>query len=411
MSPRAGGGAPTQKFQNRQAAIVEAASAILNRKGLKGMTLAEVGEQVGLVPTGVAYYFASKEVLAAACFQRSLDAYIRLIAEAAQESSVEGRLTQLIRLFLAQRQRVARGQSAELVQFDDVRALADPQILTGYEQMFRALRALFRSLLPPGFSRPALNARTHLLMQQLLWLDGWLYRYEADDYDRIAERMIDVLLHGLGAPAANWAPQRVEVTSAGPAATDEATETFLRAATQLINEQGYFGASVDRISARLDVTKGAFYHYIDGKDDLVTLCFARATQVVRNTQLAADRLPTDNYNRLASTLASLVQVQLEGGEPLLRGAMRSLPEAIRDRVLNDYERIAVRFGSMLSDGQLDGSVRQLDVQIAAHMLNAVVNAVGELMFWLPNPPGDDTVDNFVRPFFESLARTELLVRD
>ena len=38
-------------------------------------------------------------------------------------------------------------------------------------------------------------------------------------------------------------------------------EAFLRAATQLINAHGYSGASVERISAELNVTKGAFYHH------------------------------------------------------------------------------------------------------------------------------------------------------
>ena len=44
---------------------------------------------------------------------------------------------------------------------------------------------------------------------------------------------------------------------------------FLKAATRQINEHGYRGASVDRISASLNVTKGAFYHHNEAKDDLV----------------------------------------------------------------------------------------------------------------------------------------------
>ena len=35
-----------------------------------------------------------------------------------------------------------------------------------------------------------------------------------------------------------------------------------------MNEHGYLGASVQKISERLNVTKGAFYHHIEAKDDL-----------------------------------------------------------------------------------------------------------------------------------------------
>ena len=62
---------------------------------------------------------------------------------------------------------------------------------------------------------------------------------------------------------------------------------FLRAATETINDFGYHGASVDAIAARLNVTKGAFYHHISAKDDLVLSCFDRSFGAVRDTQKAA----------------------------------------------------------------------------------------------------------------------------
>ena len=51
---------------------------------------------------------------------------------------------------------------------------------------------------------------------------------------------------------------------------------FLLAATRLINELGYRGASVQRIASELNVTKGSFYHHLDAKDDLVAACYRRS---------------------------------------------------------------------------------------------------------------------------------------
>jgi AcrR family transcriptional regulator len=402
MAAGAHKGQRTAKYLSRRTAIVEAASAILNLKGLKGMTFADVGEQVGLVPTGVAYYFASKEALTAACFLRSLEAFEGLIASAAQADRVEDRVQRLITEFFALRQRTDQGDVAQYALFDDVRALGDPAVLTAYETMFRNLRRLLAPLLDHGLTRAAQNARAHLLLGQLLWVDGWIARYDPEDYPRIAERMVDILSHGFASEMARWAPQPV-ARPASRVGAELGTETFLRAATQLINEHGYVGASVDRISARLEVTKGSFYHHIDAKDDLVAVCFARTTEVIRTTQSAARRLPADGCNRIASSIIALVNHQLQGEECLLRGAMRSLPQAIRDNVLLEYERNAVRFGSMLSDGQLDGSVRLLDVQIGAHMLNAAVNGIGELPFFLPDPPGPEAAEQYVRPLFDSFC--------
>ena len=45
-------------------------------------------------------------------------------------------------------------------------------------------------------------------------------------------------------------------------------ETILLAATRLINSRGYRGASVNKISEALNVTKSSFYNHNDAKDDL-----------------------------------------------------------------------------------------------------------------------------------------------
>ena len=72
----------------------------------------------------------------------------------------------------------------------------------------------------------------------------------------------------------------------GDGQVDAAKESFLMAASRQINEHGYRGASVDRISAALNVTKGAFYHHNEAKDDLVAACFRRSFGIAREAQQA-----------------------------------------------------------------------------------------------------------------------------
>jgi hypothetical protein len=124
---------------------------------------------------------------------------------------------------------------------------------------------------------------------------------------------------------------------------------------------------------------------------------------MRRTQQAADRLAEDNRARLTATLAHLIDHQLQGDAPLLRFATVSMPEAIRVRIRADQERNNIHFGSMVSDGVADGSIRPVDVYIAGQMLIATAIAGSELVNWLPGPADARTTENFVRPMFDGLA--------
>ena len=72
---RARSGKSTQvdsKYARKQQAIIAAASEVINRDGVKGMTLANVAARVGLITTSVTYYFRKKEDLAVACFRDAI---------------------------------------------------------------------------------------------------------------------------------------------------------------------------------------------------------------------------------------------------------------------------------------------------------------------------------------------------
>lgn len=392
----------TRKYLERQESIIQAATVILNQNGLKGMTIADVSEHFGLVPTGITYYFSSKEELAAECFLRSIAALERMIADALTKDTVPDRLTRLVQNVFKHRRQVDAGEEPEYAQFDDIRTLSDQRVLDAFTAMFRHLRKLFRDKDSDRIEKTVLNTRTHFLLQQIIWLELWLGKFELEDYERVCDQFLEILLRGIGTPGHAWNPDPLIVPPPASRGQDSTHETFLRAATQLINEQGYLGASVDRISSRLDVTKGSFYHYIDAKDDLVAVCYNRTIETIRGAQSAALKLPEDAYTRLASALMSLADDQLYGDALLLRLATVSLPPEIREKIHFEYERSGIRFGSMVNDGLIDGSLRLIDVQIAAQIVSAMVNALCELPLWLPEPPDGSAAAGFVRPLFDGL---------
>ncbi|MDB5450474.1 MAG: transcriptional regulator, TetR family [Phenylobacterium sp.] len=392
----------TDRFERKREAILDAATEILNRQGVKGLTLSVAAAAVDLSTTSVTYYFKRKDDLAAACLMRGVDALQQMLDAALQEPTPPSRLHRLLELFLERVRLTTVGEAPPLPVLADIRALNQPrrgEVSKAFGKMFRRTREIFDAEALSWLSRGRRTARTHMLLEQLFWAGAWLPKYDPEDYPRIRERMYDILIGGMAAEASSWGPTPIPMAELAPRNRQEMSrETFLLAATRLINSRGYRGASVDKISAELNVTKGSFYHHNDAKDDLVVACFDRTFDVMRRVQRLAMALPGDEWTRLSSAAAALAEFQLSEQGPLLRSsALTALPEPIRLEMVQHSNRVSDRFASMISDGIAEGSLRPVDPFIAAQMLNATLNAGAELGFWVPGVSQKAAPAVFARP--------------
>ena len=337
----------TRRFLRKREAILDAAARQFNSDGVKGATLAGVAQSVGLITNSITYYYRRKEDLASACFLRAIGAVTALAREAAGHESLTARVTHFVSGWYAIQRDIARQARPELVSLNEVRALPPSHtgvVFDAYNDMFRAVRALFGMASAGGLSRVQLNARAHLLLSLTMWVRLLVRRHEPDDYDLVARRVCDILLNGLAGQGAHWRddapmlPAALPVAAAadGPASpADPAALDFLRAATALINEQGYRGASVERISARLNVTKGSFYHHHDNKDDLVSACFEHSFATIRLANAHAGAHPGSGWDRLTLVSRMLVRHQMSAQGPLLRvTAWSALPPELRRDTLH-----------------------------------------------------------------------------
>lgn len=393
---------PTRRYEAKRTAIIRSAIEEMNRKGVRGMTLGDVAARLDLVPTGVIYYFRNKEELAAAAFLKGLEAYGQLIASAAGGATPEARISAFIHAYFEYAHRVGKGEADPLPAFNDVRALASETVNAAYVDMYRAIRAL----LAPADVLPRLhrNARAHDLLSQMFWIAAWQGQAEPADYPRTADRMAAILTHGVMAKGAAWPqPKRLDLKPRGGAAPTS-SEQFLRAATCLINEEGYHGASVERISARLNVSKGAFYHHNETKDELVVACFERTFETMWRAIRAAEQAGGSGLEVLVSAVAALIEHQMSGEAPLLRtSALTAVPETLRAGLMQRFNRISYRFASILCDGIADGSIAPVDVNIASQLITSAINAAAELHYWTPGMEPGEVVEHYVRPIFEGLA--------
>jgi AcrR family transcriptional regulator len=407
-------GPQTPRFLEKREAILDAAARQFNREGVKGATLAGVARSVGLIANSLTYYYRRKEDLASACFLRAIEVVTRLATAAGQWPTLDQRIRHFIGGWYGIQREIALLQRPELIVFNEIKALPETHtaaVFSAYTQLFRAVRRLIGPPQGGSLERDSLNARAHLLLSTTMWMRVLVRRLDPDDYGLLADRVCDILLDGLVAqepvgPSMAVAPAPPDESATHPIApepTEAIGHDFLRAATALINEQGYRGASIERITARLNLTKGSFYHHHSHKDDLVGACFEQTFATIRVVQAQARSQPGNGLQRLAWAANRLVRHQLSAQGPLLSvAAWSALPAESRGDQLHTLESLTEKFRAFIVDGLIDRSVRPLDPSVAAQLVSALVNAAAELPMWVRGATEDNAALLFARPLLAGL---------
>lgn len=385
----------TRRFQEKKQLVLDAASALINEKGTAGMTLAAVAEAVGLNTASVTYYFKRRDDLAVACYHRALERIEEMVGEAALAPDPRARVRRYLELNVDLLKQVRAGQARPITVLSDIRTMDDPVRVTlsdRYRVIMRRVRGFFG---PDGDAqnKAQLVARVHVLLENVYWLPAWIGDYSSHDFPRIIDRMMQMFEHGFVSD-----PAAVAVTPLDIGVEDEgglAQQKFLQAATRLINERGYRGASVERIASELNVTKGSFYHHLQAKDDLVLACFRRSFETVTHAQRQADGAGRDWQQRLLIAIATLLDVQFSERGPLLRTtALQALPVEFREGVIDSSNRMARRFAGMIADGISEGSLRAVDPMIASQMLMCTINSAYELRGWAAGMAPADAIASY-----------------
>ena len=377
----------TERFERRRQDVIHAASALINELGVKGTTFAELARSVGLNATSITYYFDRKDKLVVAVYEATLDWLEEAAREAAGKATPAERLQSFIAAQVALRRRIRDGESGLITALSEIRTLDEAlqaPLLAQYARVVDHVRSFFGEG-RDGLKRSLDTARAHVLLEAMFWWPVWSLRYSTRDFDRLEARMVDIFSRGLAGQGRGWQPHAL--ANSNWRSEDEGADAFLRSATVMINQRGYRGASVNRIAAALNVTKGSFYHHHSAKDDLVFDCFERSYDRLSAVQLAASGIEGDWWTRIASALAELIDLQFRDPMPLLRTtALQALPAGERGSVVVRSNRLANRFAGMLSDGIADGSVRAVDPLVASQLIMPALNAAYEARGWAARQP-------------------------
>lgn len=372
----------TARYADERERILAVAGERLARDGVQGLDLAEIATEIGLRRSSLTYYFANVEALAAEILSARITEIRLLAAEAARCPSPAARIRYLFDSEIAAFYLWREGQAPRRQQLGELRALK-PALRRQLGAQYRALLAEVAGLLAPQQDQAqrfdcdeAIAA--HLVLENLFWLPAWLEVFHPWESGYVSGEVVRLLLDGLIAPP--LAQGRPPIPVCAPHDSHAASpDAFLRAATRLVCESGYRGASIDRIASELNVTKGSFYHHIAMKDDLVEICFLGSFDRLANLQRLAEAAENAPGDQLLLALRSIVRAQFDGQFPFLRSsALPGLESGLRARIIERAQR-SIRWLS----GKLGAAMRQNhmahgDHLIAAQMLYIAANAAFDL---------------------------------
>lgn len=392
ISHRAGRSA---RFERQKQLILDAATLSLNQRGVWGMTLQEVAGALGLGTSSVTYYFKRREHLAAAVFEDSLSRLAEIAGRAGCERTPRARVGRYVELYLEQYAKGLRGKGRPFAILSEIRAMeeeARSKLIAQYQEIFRSVRAFFGPA-ETDERKHIMTARTHILNESLFWSEIWLQHFALGDFPNVRQRLLDVLDGGLIMPGRPWKADLIHL-DASP--DDTGRWDYLQAATRLINDFGYRGASVERIAGELNRAKTSFYRDIEGKDELVAACSLNSYHRLATLRRIAERSQASAWDRLASTLSSALALQFRGEFPLLRSsALQAMPASVRHSAVERSERTAHSLMGLLVGAMQEGSVRIIDPLIASHFVMSSIDSSYDLKGWRKKKSLEQSVDTYM----------------
>ena len=384
---------------DRRAEIIAAAAEVWNAQGANGFTVAAVARLVGLHPVSLGHYFRTRDDLAAECMLETIARLTALAGEASRCPTARERVAAYVHGYFEIRRRIDEGVEAPLAYFGEIRRI-DPsptsRVIGAFRDYLRAMMGLF--VTPSNRDdRKARVVYARLVIEYTGWAYSWIGLYSPREYAGVADRMIDILFGGIAAQGQGW-PTEAPPTLGQAAQARISRERFLINATELINNHGFNGASIDSIAASLNVTKGSFYHHMADKEDLLRACFER-TFALNREALAKSADAPDGWRRLHAAIAALIAYHARGdnGRLLRMQAVAALSGPERETVLQQYRDLAFRLAVVACAGVADGSVRPVDPFVASQMLLCAVNCSFDLNHWMNRAEEVDLLDDLLRP--------------
>jgi AcrR family transcriptional regulator len=367
--------------------ILSEAARLFNFQGTRATTLGDIARSIGLTKTSLYYYARNKEELVYQCYLASCDAGDEIMAEASQgaETGLEC-LCNFVKVFFARWEEIDQGQRPYTAMLIEIPTLADQhreEIEKRVEKHFGTmLKFLKRGIKDGSISDCAPIPTTQAFLAIVYWSYVWFRNVPVGKRPAAIQQLLSLIKGGISADTYQFSKLAFpELEDRLPAGFDRDKQNeikrsaFLQVGSQMFNERGYMGASLDDVAEQLDVTKGAFYYHIQNKEDLLYQCFQRTLELIGDMIERAGKDGHNGAEKIELVLRYLFNVQLSDDGPLI--AYRCLPSLSierRNEILQQTQASSERLGSFISEGIKDGSIRDVKPGIIENAIAGTIDA-------------------------------------
>ncbi len=340
-----------------------------NAYGIAGASLARIARNWGATRPALYYYVRDREELAALCYRRTCEI---MAADLTQAASTPGQGLDKVLAFVSAALDPDRVATAVLSEIATLEGKAHAAIAAAHGANVDALRALIRGGVADGSICVCDDeVAAQVLIGIIFWVPlsvDWVEGTEQSYRRRTVATVLDLVSNGQAAdPDATFrCPVSIEQFFQAPgsafdrkALANAKIEELMRTASQLFNQRGIDGASLDDVTHALGATKGALYHYFRDKSDLVVKCFKRAFTLYERFLAAAEAHPGTAMDRGLTGLYLNIQAHTSGLSPLVQLAgVEALPAAARRDITHRARKLQRWYDANAAKG--DGSYRDID---------------------------------------------------
>lgn len=401
--------------RGKRDAVLDAAARHLNARGVSHTSLGEIAAGLGISRAALYYYVEDRDDLVFQCYRRACEAMARdLDAAAEADGSGLDRLAAFV-------DRALDAERPEPAALAEVAALGSPQRET-IEALHHGNVARLVDLVEAGQADGSVRACHALVVAQAIvgvvsWIPlvpRWTGEAETGFRRRARDGALTLIREGVATDpedALAYAPLDIAILRPArgnafdrDAAAAMKLEELLRAASRLFNRKGVEATSIDEVAAEVGATKGAVYHYLADKPDLVAQCFRRAFSLSDRILQAVELSGGSAMQRNLAGVALLVEMNLDAEfcplAPL--AGVDALPADARDEIKARVRALERGYPEVAREGLADGSVRDVDLTAVAE---AMAGAFGWLhKWWRPElAPRETVIAEHVRLLAQGLG--------
>jgi AcrR family transcriptional regulator len=385
-------------YEAKRKQILSNAAKLFNVSGTRATTLQDIASSLGVTKSSLYYYVKTKEELIYQCYMTTCehDAQVLSTVKNLKLPAIDRIRLYLWNMFMEWRS-VKEEQAVNLaliLEMDALTAVHQREVKALYVANALAILDLITEGIKDGSIKPCDPLATTLaIIGTTSWAPIWLFDQATHEIQTVCEQITDIILNGLSANDKTYkfsttvfssekilADYRHSFNKTGEKLSR--LDSFVHVGTKLFNQKGFSATSLDEISNELNMTKGAFYHYIKDKDDLLKKCFEQSLYITEKIQNTAAKIDGDGLSKIEHCCRELFYIQNSEIGPLIRynSAMALAPKQkklIFQRTQNNSKRLS----SFLVDGMKDGSIREIDPSIVEMLVSGAIHCAMEMSIW------------------------------